>query len=773
MRAWFSWSAAALVWLLLAFGLPLAAETADLVTVAGFPLGFFLCAQAGPMLLAALAVWLLAWPACLTRLSETAVSRGTGVALTGLVLSPVIVVAIFSKLSLDGFDGLIWGQGVLAGIALFALAMARPLSRSERVGALASSLASTLERRMSAEAQPSIKDDPIASRDGTTGRDVPHARFRSGALIRLSVLALVPLLAAHIFLAARLVSSLASGGLAWSEAIAATSLAALLAAVVLPPRWTLSLLSLAVIGWLCGLIGLSVMGQMQLSATGSASSAQLGLPQALSAIPQWGYGAALFDIAHLERDLVVAGLSDPVTNHAYARPWTTVSMRDGLLSILAIASAVAALLYLARVALLRPALRGDETSSATPTVGWHWMSVTTALIIITAPALASQLRLAELSAFRGGVTEATLPPGIARAISDERAKLCRRSEDASGQPATVPAAPDGAQDGDVPEWWFDDGEATNSTAQQDGAGSVSGQPITAQSIDRLISEHAQSEPGCFGPAPMLALGDIRWTIWSGRLSAFGIVAPVDHGDATSRGLPGGVSWAIEAFAALALISGLAGLLALVRLSSGWLSEHDQKRRRPGAIAAVMASLTAAAAAWALGSAENSELSGLARLGAYHLGDGDTALVQSLSTLTLGLLAASVIPVAAGTALINGRRAISGVMAGALGAGLVIAYWAAPDVLASPLMPDGMVQAIEPVSNAPSWKFVDLASLSQACSDGRADACGAAATLAQTLVNIGGLTPLAFAALSGMMLIVLLTLWAMALRGLSRLASRQA
>ncbi|MEO1283198.1 MAG: hypothetical protein AAFV69_15880, partial [Pseudomonadota bacterium] len=129
--AWTKWSAGFAMWLCLTLGLPTMADTANLVQLNEFPLGFCILAQAGPILLACLGIWLAAYTTSPDANASDGAPRSVGLVNAFLALTPALILFAAARIYTGGFDGLLIGHGIMAGIVLWILVRIRPAASEQ------------------------------------------------------------------------------------------------------------------------------------------------------------------------------------------------------------------------------------------------------------------------------------------------------------------------------------------------------------------------------------------------------------------------------------------------------------------------------------------------------------------------------------------------------------------------------------------------------------------------------------------------------------------
>lgn len=519
---WSGWLSAALLWLLLTIAMPVAAATADIVRVNGFPLGFFLVAQMAPIGLVAIGLWLSLWDRGVSGVAGGECDRLEGLALAMLVMSPALVLFALMRLETDGFDGLMLGHGIVAGLVLWLLLTAIPRRRSTGHVGLAG----------------------VASgaRDTTMPTPVGTAFLLAAAL--------VPLAATHLYGAGRLVDELVPSGFEGLETMSLVALFALAAAVFLPARVVVILIGG---GFLALLACVIVIAAVLLPVATPETS--VGLPGVT--MPQVAYGPAVAEVSRLERDLTVAGLADPVTTRQFARPWTSYSMANGLLY--ALAAALATVAMMAAIAITARVPRADLSAPSNPprrarqVRGIQWLLVLVLLAVLTVPAVSVALKAYRYGAVEDGISRTAPPVWLATALRNGWAQMCdpppptiKRGAGEGGNELSA-AGPADVQN---PDWWLEDPSAVavDSLAPRSPA-----EVAPTQADDVLVSRYLVANNLCRGPVPRLAAGDI--TVSPLALTVLATAMTGTH--------PG--AWhAVEAIVLASLVLGLVGLLTLLR-----------------------------------------------------------------------------------------------------------------------------------------------------------------------------------------------------------------
>ncbi|MEL7048879.1 MAG: hypothetical protein AAFO75_07960, partial [Pseudomonadota bacterium] len=370
------WWAVFGLWLSITVGLPATAETLNLVTLNGLPLGFNAVAQGGPVFLAALGLWVTTWSTFQMQADMQSVSRLDGLCLAGLVLGPATLIFVVARIYDNGFDGLLVGHAIMAGIVLWLLLIARPRPHQ------APGDQSNVDQL--------TRDDQLAS-DHVT----------NGALATLLAIAMLPLVVSHLDFGALVAGPTPISGISRTEIMIAIGLAGVLGAVFSPYRWTLNILALVFVGLTSVLVVVAFANAITYadrSATGII-------------IPQLTYGYDVSEISRLQRDLVVAELTDPVTTRMFTRPWTDLSALNGHVFLLAVAAAAAAILSVGSATIAShasPSQSADELDKKVFS-GLHWMILFSVLAVTIAPTLASQVRHTFYAQIEQGIEKQNRP----------------------------------------------------------------------------------------------------------------------------------------------------------------------------------------------------------------------------------------------------------------------------------------------------------------------------------------------------------------------------
>ncbi len=685
--AWARWFLAGVVWLVLTVAIPIVAQTADLVRVQGFPLGFFLVAQAAPIALAALGLWLALWDRGVSGVAGAECDRLEGTALAMLVLSPALVLFALLRVETDGFDGLMLGHGVVSGLVLWLLLSALPV------------------RRDAAQ---------VSSGQASSGQaDAPPATPVGIALLLTA--ALVPLAATHIYGAARLFESFDPFGLEGFEPVAVVALLALAVALAVPTRVIVVLIAAGFAALLAAVIAIVV-----LLLPAAAPEGAVGLPGL--ALPQMGYGPALAELSRLERDLTVAGLADPVTTRQFARPWSSYSMTNGILfalaASLATATMMAAIAAGARVS--RAELPPIDTTPrrAHQVRGMHWLLGLVLVAVLSVPALAVSLKAYHYGAVEDGVSRTAPPAWLETALGKGWAQMCEPPPPnirlkTVGQTTDLSAA--AAPPVESPDWWLEEEAADATLAPSLSAapsGSAAATPVPAD--DALVARYLVANNLCRGPLPRLAVGDI---------SLVPLAIP-----ALATAMTGSAPLAlqtVEAVIFVSLVLGLVGLLTLLRTVNA----------------------PAGRSRWLLAGLVFPVLLCVLALGLVHALPHLWVGPFELPVWTLALLSGGVAPA---FAILVGMRDRDSILLGAvpIATGVIGFVIALAYLVLTSEMTVFMSTVMPQFSDAPSWKLEDLESLVAACLYGTPDACTAARALSRETANIAGLRAEAVGVLIG-------------------------
>lgn len=341
------------VWALIALAAPLLALMLDFFSLGPFPLGFWVTAQGALIALPALAYFF-------ARRAGGA-SSGEGwrppMALAGEALGGASIIGFTGAIAALGYDGLALPLGLVAGLALMAIAIA-----------------------------PRFVLYPSRSVSGFFAARFDSAWPRRSALV-------VALVAATLILAA----DLRAGALA-VQALAGAEYA-LAAAFV-----TLGVASAWLLRSLYGRRRVGALVYVALLLFFTIGLVALAAPYGRFPIPYWGYGGALRDLSQLEQKLVIDKLSEVRALRPMASPFLQASMANFLGFVLAIALGIAALPHLlGRHASQAATSPGDASRRVALAAAW------TALLLIGLAAYAVFARLGVAGLIARGL-ESTLPP---------------------------------------------------------------------------------------------------------------------------------------------------------------------------------------------------------------------------------------------------------------------------------------------------------------------------------------------------------------------------
>ncbi|MEO1205222.1 MAG: hypothetical protein AAFV45_02720 [Pseudomonadota bacterium] len=752
---WARWSAGAALWLVLAFGLPVAAETANLFQINRFPAGFYLIAQAAPILLGCLGLWLASYAArrrYLTRCPATSrtgsdtdhlaseigsahLNRSEGLIWALAILAPAVILFATAKIYADGFDGLLTGHGVMSGIVLWLLLLVRPQSPLR--------------------ADPAPSSPAGARRDNSAQNDQPHLDEKSfgvtdWGLVILFGLAVLPLAVAHIEMAATIAGASQVIGLDRTEILALVAVCAVVISWLVINTIARAIISISAFVILTGLI--LATGVFQFT---GPSPYVTGHP-----LPQLTYGQDLSEISRLQRDLVLTERADPVTTRQFTRPWTGLTTLNALLFVLAVAASTAVMLHILSMVRARRAHhtaassldRHNTNGSKSPNQsGLHWLILSAMIVVITLPVLPSQLRHIHYAEIESGVARNALSPWMERTLDNGWARLCSPVTENAG-PTTASTA-DGTAAGDgetIPEWWLEtdpsmvatDLEATTSGPEQTAMG-VAGeadrpnsldpnQPIVSpntRDLDALVSQYMAFNHICLS---QVALNQNVTDQEGPRLSA-GDLAPIGAAlfpiAATMAGARDGELLGVQAGIIAALIVGLSVMLILLGHMFSATTQTKTTKAASMLVQSVFATL-AATLAFAL------PQSGI--------------VVENLPVWTFALLSGAVAP-----ALLIGATLASARVGQPLGARLAILVMVPMAAVLAYLLATSALSAefailLAPYSDAPGWKLENLADLQSACLHLGSDACLAARELSKQTTNIAGIRPEAVGAIIGLL-----------------------
>ena len=359
---------ALIVWAVLTFALPLAALTLNAVSVASFPLGFWMAAQGVLILLVALAL-VFARRAGGQRTSD---SPASSLQFAGECITSAGFIGLSGLIAALGFDGLAYPIGLAAGLALMTIVVA-----------------------------PRLVLYPAATLTG-------FMSSRYGGVWPARVTLLIAILASALILAADLRGAgLALQGLSG----AGYRLAAAVALIIVALTWlSRPLLNLP------GPRGL-VYGLLLL--VFCATLVAMAWAQDRFPIPQLSYGGALDDIKLLERKLLEAKLADLKAMRPMAQPFLQLSMVNFSGLIIALACGLAALPHILGRHLTQTVVAPGDGPRLTA-----WALAFLSLFLAGLAAFAALSRVAIDKLLVGGIKTTELPAALVRASGLGWVEIC-------------------------------------------------------------------------------------------------------------------------------------------------------------------------------------------------------------------------------------------------------------------------------------------------------------------------------------------------------------
>lgn len=372
-----------LLWLLLAFVLPLSALTFNVVRIAGFPLGYWIAAQGALLGLAILALVFA------RRAGGTGTGEGVRPALqvAGDVMGAAMIIGLTGAIAATGYDGLALTLGLAAGLALATLLIA-----------------------------PRFVLYPVASIGGFFAQRFGGVWPRRVALAIMG-LAVMLLLAADVRASALALQGII--GAAYPGAVAAVALSIgaiwLIVSLYAARRKTGFVFLLIAIGFLVALLALA------------AHAGAGGFP-----VPHISLGYSLESLAELDQDLVAKKLSDFKALKPMASPFLQMSMTNFAGLLLAVVLGLAA----------APHLIGRHASQAAVAPGdaTRRMALATllvALFAVSLPPYAIQARLSLEQALSVGIEITAVPAALSEANAHGWISVCNEP---SASPSELAAA---------------------------------------------------------------------------------------------------------------------------------------------------------------------------------------------------------------------------------------------------------------------------------------------------------------------------------------------
>lgn len=385
------------VWLVAGFGVHVFVHQLNILTIGGFPAGYYLAAQAAPLVLASVCFWIAlrrrrlalqrarshndaAIPDALAFGRWRELTRGARAA--GAVFGGGMLVALTGAAFSQGYDGFAYLLGVMSAVVAVSVLYLPAFSLTG-----ASSFSGQLMHRYGSRTV-SVLGGMVAA-------------------VSLVLLLSAEILALGITLARMLAISARDGMLLGAAALVIVALGAFTVSRLLAVALALSIL--AVIAALCVSSGVASFAHYQV------------------AVPQLGYGFALAEVTGLERHLLLDGLADPVSLKQHIRP----RMHFDIVNFFAIAATIAVGFgALAASALVRQS-RAYVAAEAAPTerlsclsAAAAWFSFFACFVIVTVPAVATLSKVGLLQALSDQIPLSTLPTWIAPYVSAGQLTVC-------------------------------------------------------------------------------------------------------------------------------------------------------------------------------------------------------------------------------------------------------------------------------------------------------------------------------------------------------------
>lgn len=405
---------------LLTFALPLAAPTLNAVGISGLPLGYYMAAQGGLLLVALLGLWLSGpwrvWShherigAFLASLSATGSWLTTGVALT-----------LVGGLFVFGHDGLPLLLGLASGLLVSLVFIAPAL---DRAGAL-------------------HVDDLLARLTSSAAASAAAGLGMAAGLVMLLSIELEVL---------SLAIASAFGGTGYA-AIGTTAVLGIAAASAVLLSFTPSRKLRSSVVALAFLL---------LTAVIWFSVWMLGETQPAALVPQLAYGEALSSLTRMERALLTEGLADPVSMPPFTRPFVQLSWLNFVtltVSMLLGASVLPHMLWRRRAAAGRAIAVENVAGAGDFYPSRHKAAfglVLAALVLSALPAAAVFAKLELYKSVAAGISKESPPAWVGQAADAGYLRLCTPA--GSGEePQEAPA-----------------GDAASAPATQEACGDASG-----------------------------------------------------------------------------------------------------------------------------------------------------------------------------------------------------------------------------------------------------------------------------------------------------------
>ena len=379
--------------------LPLAAPTLNALSIGGLPLGYYLAAQGGLLLVALLGVW-LSGPWNKTARTQRFSAFLASLTACGSWLTSGTVLTLTGALFVHGHDGLPLYLGLSAGLLVSLVFVAPAL---DRVGAL--------------------HIDDLLGR--VTGSSFAAAVAGLGMAAGLIILVSIELEVAGLSLAAA-----ASDPLWQPLAIVAFAAAAATLLSLIPGRtfWYT----------LIALLFIVLVTSIWTLLWGEAGREPLGL------IPQLAYGSALSDLTATERTLLVEGLGDPLSMPPFGRPFVQISQLNFLaltISMLLGAAVLPHMLWRRKAAAMAAAVDASSLRDTFPSRHKAAFGLVIAAIVLTAlPAAAVFTKLNLYQEVANGLRYNDQPPWLSKATEAGYMRVCGNASPGEAAPAEPDAA---------------------------------------------------------------------------------------------------------------------------------------------------------------------------------------------------------------------------------------------------------------------------------------------------------------------------------------------
>jgi len=387
-----------LAFLLVGFAVHLLVHQLNFVNIEGFPLGFYLAAQAAPILLATIAFWIA------SRRRRDTLAMGSnepqttsrvftanllidGLSVSGELLSGAFLVALTGVLFAQGYDGLAYLLGVMCALIAMSLFII-----PARVKTSSQSISKHFQKRFAS----------------------PSVSIVSALVLGLC---LILLLAAELSVLAILLELTLA--FSFQNAIALAAVMTLAAAAIV--SWKRKILTIALAaGALLVLIVLTVQ-------SGLSSLHHFGFP-----IPQFSYGHALHDLVALERSMLENEIADPVTLKQHLRPRLHFDAVNFFAIVACLAFGISVLpmrtLFKGQADPIPPRSGDPRVTSTRSTRTLAWGALFVSLILITLPALAAFTKLDLYQTASKGLSLTALPSWAKPHEASGLIKVCGQTD---------------------------------------------------------------------------------------------------------------------------------------------------------------------------------------------------------------------------------------------------------------------------------------------------------------------------------------------------------